>query len=59
RGLPIDQVAAIPTVAALPSVQAGQIYTWNQDFICSSQGMTSILASLTSDVEHSTIVTGG
>jgi iron complex transport system substrate-binding protein len=58
RGLPIDEVVAIPTVAALPSVQAGQIYTWNQDFIASYQGMTTILAELTANVEAAEIITG-
>ncbi|MGC4107360.1 MAG: ABC transporter substrate-binding protein [Thermomicrobiales bacterium] len=58
RGLPIPDVEAIPTVAALPSVQAGQIYTWNQDFISSYRGMTEILIDLTANVEASEIVTG-
>jgi iron complex transport system substrate-binding protein len=59
RGLPIPEVEAIATVSALPAVQAGQIYTWNQDFIASYQGMTAILAELTANIEESEIVTGG
>lgn len=59
RGLPIDDVKAIATVAALPSVKAGQIYTWNQDFIASYQGMTAILAELTGHIVAAEIVTGG
>lgn len=56
RGLPMDEVKAMPTVAALPSVQAGQIYEWNQDFICSYQGMTSILTDLTANVEAAQVL---
>lgn len=58
RGLPMDDVKAIPTVASLPSVQAGQIYEWNQDFICSYQGMAAILAALTDNVEASEVIVG-
>ncbi|MGC4191774.1 MAG: ABC transporter substrate-binding protein [Thermomicrobiales bacterium] len=58
RGLPMDEVKAMPTVAALPSVQAGQIYDWNQDFICSYQGMADILTALAANVEASEIITG-
>ena len=39
-------------------MQAGQIYTWNQDFIASYQGMTAILTELTANVEAAEIVTG-
>ncbi|MBX3440347.1 MAG: ABC transporter substrate-binding protein, partial [Planctomycetaceae bacterium] len=58
RGLPIEDAIAIPTVAQLPAVQAGQVYTWNQDFIASYQGLTSIIDGLTEAIESSEIVTG-
>lgn len=57
HGLPIEDFTAIPTVA-LPAVQAGQVYTWNQDFIASYQGLTAILNDLTAAIESAEIVTG-
>jgi iron complex transport system substrate-binding protein len=58
RGLPIDEFIAMPTVATLPAVVAGQIYTWNQDVIASPGGLADILDGLTTAVTESEIVTG-
>jgi len=58
RGLPIDELVAIPTVATLPAVANDQVFTWNQDTINSPQGLTSILGDLTAAITASEIVTG-
>ncbi|MCA9858491.1 MAG: hypothetical protein KC438_02170 [Thermomicrobiales bacterium] len=58
RGDPVETFTAIPTVATLPAARAGQIFTWNQDFIASYQGLSSILDGLTEAVTASEIVTG-
>jgi iron complex transport system substrate-binding protein len=57
RGISIEETVAIPTVAQLPAVKAGQIYSWNQDYISSYQGLTTILTDLTATITESEIVT--
>ena len=57
RGISIEETIAIPTVAALPAVQAEQIYVWDQDYIASYQGLTKFLTHLAETVGQSEIVT--
>jgi len=58
RSMPIDEFIAIPTVAAMPAVQAGQVFTWNQDVIMSYLGLAEIVEGLTEAITASSIVTG-
>lgn len=59
RGTPIEEFIAIPTVTGLPAVQAGQVFTWNQDAIMSYRGLAEIVDGITEAVSGSEIVTGG
>lgn len=56
--LSIEEFTAIPTVAALPAVQAGQVFEWNQDSIASYRGQADGVEDLTANVIASEIVTG-
>jgi iron complex transport system substrate-binding protein len=42
----LDELKAMPTFAALPAIVAGQIGSWNQDFIMSYQGLTAALTNM-------------
>ena len=42
----LDELSALPTFAAHPAIAAGQIGSWNQDFIMSYQGLTAALTSM-------------
>ena len=57
RGLPVDEFIAIPTVATLPAVAAGQVYIWNQDVIMSYRGLAGIVEDLTEAITAAEIVT--
>lgn len=52
-----EELAAHPTYGALPAVKAGQVYTWNQDFIQSYQGLTAALSHLTEALQGAEKVT--
>ncbi len=56
--LSIEEFTAIPTVAALPAVKAGQVFEWNQDSIASYRGQADGVESLIANVSASEIVTG-
>ena len=56
--LSIEEFTAIPTVAALPAVQAGQVFEWNQDSISSYRGLADGVEGLIAAVSSSEIVTG-
>jgi iron complex transport system substrate-binding protein len=56
--LSIEEFTAIPTVAALPAVQAGQVFEWNQDSIASYRGQADGVEGLIAAVTESEIVTG-
>jgi iron complex transport system substrate-binding protein len=58
RGLSIEELIAIPTVATLPAVTNDQVYTWNQDLVASYRGLADALEGLTDAVTQSEIVTG-
>jgi iron complex transport system substrate-binding protein len=55
--LDIEAFTALPTVATLPAVVAGQVYTWNQDIVYSYQGLTDVLNNVTTAINESEIVT--
>lgn len=44
--VPPEEFATHPTFGAHPAVQAGQVVSWNQDFIMSYQGMTEAMEHL-------------
>jgi iron complex transport system substrate-binding protein len=46
--LALDKFASHPTLGAHPAVIAGQVVTWNQDFIQSYQGMAEAMEHLAS-----------
>ncbi|MBA3274950.1 MAG: hypothetical protein H0T72_04085, partial [Chloroflexia bacterium] len=48
---------AIPTVATLPAVAAGQVFIWNQDEVLSYRGMADSLDGLVEAIAGSGIVT--
>lgn len=52
-----EELAAHPTYGALPAVKAGQVITWNQDFIQSYQGLTSALGTMIEALETAEKVT--
>lgn len=58
RGIPVEEFLAIPTVATLPAVTAGQVFEWNQDVIMSYRGLADTLDGVTEAVNASQIVTG-
>lgn len=58
RGMPAEEFVAIPTVATLPAVTAGQVYIWNQDEVLSYRGMADSLDGLVEAITGSEIVTG-
>jgi iron complex transport system substrate-binding protein len=58
RGISIEEFTAIPTVATMPAVQAGQVFTWNQDVIMSYLGLAEIVEGVTEAIATSSIVTG-
>jgi len=58
RGMPVEEFLAIPTVATLPAVTAGQVFEWIQDEILSYRGIAETLDSMTEAVTASEIVTG-
>ena len=45
--LTLDEMKSHPAFGAHPAVKAGQVTTWNQDFIQSYQGMTEAITHLT------------
>jgi len=42
----LDELLAMPTFAAHPAIAAGQLGSWNQDFIMSYQGLTAALTNM-------------
>ncbi|MEJ7901139.1 MAG: ABC transporter substrate-binding protein, partial [Thermomicrobiales bacterium] len=58
RGSPVEEFLAIPTVATLPAVTAGQVFEWFQDEILSYRGIADTLDNMTEAVTASEIVTG-
>jgi iron complex transport system substrate-binding protein len=53
----LDQLKAHPTYGQLPAVKAGQMASWNQDFIQSYQGLTAALTAITAALEPARDVT--
>ncbi|MBA3379196.1 MAG: ABC transporter substrate-binding protein [Chloroflexia bacterium] len=58
RGMPVEEFLAIPTVATLPAVTAGQVYTWNQDEVLSYRGIADSLDGVIEAITAADIVTG-
>lgn len=58
RGMPVEEFLAIPTVATLPAVTAGQVFAWSQDVILSYRGIADTLDNMTEAITASEIVTG-
>ncbi len=56
--LPVEDFLAIPTVATLPAVVAGQVFEWNQDKTLSYRGISDSLDDMIAAVTASEIVTG-
>ncbi len=56
--LPVEEFIAIPTVASLPAVVAGQVFEWNQDKTLSYRGISDSLDVVIEAITSSEIVTG-
>jgi len=52
--LSLEELAASPTFQQHPAVAAGQIGSWNQDFIMSYQGLTEALNGIAATIAAST-----
>lgn len=53
----LEQLTAHPTYGQLPAVKAGQMGSWNQDFIQSWQGLTAALRALAAVLDNAKDVT--
>ncbi|MDQ3657131.1 MAG: ABC transporter substrate-binding protein, partial [Chloroflexota bacterium] len=58
RGMSVEEFLAIPTVATLPAVTAGQVFEWIQDEILSYRGIADTLDDVIEAIDASAIVTG-
>lgn len=56
--LPVEDFIAIPTVAILPAVAAGQVFEWNQDKTLSYRGIADSMDGVVVAITSSEIVTG-
>ncbi|MCA9880566.1 MAG: ABC transporter substrate-binding protein [Thermomicrobiales bacterium] len=55
--LSLEELAAHPTYGTLPAVKTGQVFSWDQDFIQSYQGLTTALEFFTEALRNATKVT--